>query len=163
MDPFETWLAGRGPAPARVRVALAFGALLLGWLAGSAMSWWIEGLTAGGSGWADVLAFDVIIGLFALGAWLVSVLPLALFGNHDRWFFRPVAAPAVGAVCGVVLLLLEIWIFFGDPPWQIVRGGMDSGAVYLMTVAGVLGGVLWLAYTSWMHHRRRRRTRSVAG
>lgn len=153
-DPFEQWLTGRGPAPPRTRVSLAFGALLVGWLAGSAVTWLVEASSRGRPAVGDTLLFDLLIGLFAAGAWVVSVLPLALFGNHDSWFFRPVTAPVVGAVCGVALLLLEIWIFFGDPPSRALRGGVASGAGYLSTVGAVVGAVAWTAYTAWMHRKR---------
>lgn len=154
VDPFEEWLADRGPVRPPLRVAVAFGALLVGWIAGCVVVLGVEGFLVAGSDLDDVLGFALLIGAFAGGAWLVSVLPLALFGNHDGWFFRPAYAPLVGAACGVALLLLEIWVFFGDPPWGVVRGRIDFGAVYLLVVAAVVGGALWTSYTAWMRRRR---------
>lgn len=155
-DPFDAWLASRGPARPRARVTAAFRALVVGWLAGSAVTWLVEASTGGRAGWGDTLLFDLFIGLFAGGGWLLSVLPFALFASHDSWLFRPVTAPLVGAACGVALLLLEIWVFFDDPPWRMVRGGVDSGAVYLLTVGAVVGAVLWSTYTGWAERRRER-------
>ena len=154
VDPFEEWLAARGPVRPPLRVAVALGALLVGWIAGCVLVAGVEGLLVAGSDLDDVLGFALLIGAFAGGAWLVSVLPLALFGNHEGRFFRPASAPLVGAGCGTALLLLELWVFFGDPPWAVFRGGIDFGAAYLLTVAAVVGAALWTAYTLWMHRRR---------
>ncbi len=112
------------PVPPRpTRAALAFGALWVGWICGSLVTWGVELMVSGPTRWGDILLFDAIIGGFAAGAWAVSVLPLALFGTQRGWFFHVVPAPLIGAVCGVALLVLEYWIFFDVSPGDLVEGG----------------------------------------
>lgn len=130
------------------RGLLAIGALLAGWLAGSLAVFALEGLLVEGRyGIPDMLWFTALIGLFAGAAWLVSALPLALFADHRRWFFRPGLAPLVGAGAGALLLLLETWIFFGVPPWSYLHSP-GFGDVYLLGIALLIGGVAWTVYTS---------------
>lgn len=148
-------MTGPGDLPDRRRRAtLAFGALLGGWLAACAVTWAMEG-SGGGPRWADVFWFDMIIGGFALIAWLVTVLPLALFANHRNWFFNPLLAPVIGATCAVILLLLQFWLFFDTAPWQVLQERRFS-EIYLLVLAAILGATLWTGYT-WrirvMRHR----------
>ena len=137
------------------RGLLAFGALAAGWAAGSLAVLAFEGLlVAGGTRIPDMLWFTALIGLFAGLAWLVSVLPLALFADHRRWFFRPALAPVVGAGSAALLLLLESWIFFGITPWDYILAPR-AGDLYLLVVALLIGAVTWTVYTVGVRSWRR--------
>lgn len=128
----------------------ALGAALGGWLVGAAVVIAFETLLVAGpvNSEAD-LFFILFLGLFAGLGWAVSVLPLAMFGNHEHWFFSPRAAPLVGAACGVLLLALELRVFFGEAPWPFRGGAVDPQAVYPLTVAGIVGATTWSLYT-WL-------------
>lgn len=141
---------------ALTRVAVAFASLVLGWLAATIAVFAFERLLVqgGGSSTGDILVFVLFIGFCAGGAWVVSVLPLVLFVDHRRAPFRPVAAPAIGAGCGVVLLAVESWLFFDTPPWEVPADGIDFSEAYLFGLAAVVGAVTWTAYTMWAARRR---------
>ena len=145
-DPFGDWLAERGPHTPALRVGFSFLALVAGWIAAIATTLALE---AGMSTprWADVLLFDLIIGAVALAAWAVSVVPLAIYGDHGSAFFRPALAPVIGAVCGVALLLAAVWIM-GTPPARFL-GGDPAATWYFVAPAAVLGGTCWWIYTLW--------------
>jgi hypothetical protein len=153
----------RTPDPARL---IAIGALLAGWLAGSVAVFAFEGLLVEGMiRVPDMLWFTAIIGLFAAVGWLVSVLPIALLADHRHWFFRPAFAPFVGAASGAALLLLETWVFFGVAPWDYFSSPR-FGDAYLMTVALLVGAVVWTVYTAavrWWHPASRATTRAAQG
>jgi hypothetical protein len=139
-----------------IRVAAAFGSVVLGWIAAIFAVFAFERLLVqgGGSSTGDLLVFVLFIGFYAGAAWVVSVLPLVLFVDHRRWIFRPMAAPAVGAGCGMVLLALEQWLFFDTPPWEVPADGIDFSEAYLFALAAVVGAVTWTAYAVWAGRRR---------
>lgn len=137
------------------RGLLAFGALAAGWATGSVAVITVEGLLLEGVSRAgDMLWFTALIALFAGMAWLVSVLPVALFADHRRWFFRPAVAPIVGAVAAALLLLLESWILFGITPWRYFVSPRP-GDLYMMTIALLIGAVTWTVYTVGVRAWRR--------
>ena len=137
------------------RGLLAFVALLAGWLAGSVAVWAFEGLLVDNPlGIPGMLWFTALVGFFAGLAWLVSVLPVSLFADHRRWFFRPAAAPFVGAGCGALLLTIESWIFFGVPPWDY-PASPGFGDAYLLGIAVLIGAVAWTVYTLGVRAWRR--------
>jgi hypothetical protein len=154
---------GHPLAVARGRRALiALASLLVGWLVGSAVAFGFEGLMVGGrSDSTEMLTFALLIGLFAGGAWAVSVLPIALYAPPRGRFFSPVAAPVIGGVCGVLLLVLQVWIFFDPPPWELVSGGGNAGSVYLLILAGIVGATTWSVYTASIRRSMRRGARSA--
>lgn len=168
-DPPETaTTTGRDPAgrtlPAtHARVAIALGSCVVGWLCAGVVAFAFEHfLVQGGSaGSGDMFVFVLLIGLFAGGAWTVSVLPLVIFGDHGTWIFRPWTAPVVGASCGVFLLVLASWIVFGTSPWELVEGGLDFGETYLLALAGVIGAVTWVTYTVAVQLAGRRLERRI--
>lgn len=157
--------AGKAPAlpPAHVRVTVAFASGVLGWLLAGAASFAFDRflVQGGGSATGDMLVFVLLIGAFVAGAWTVSVLPLVLFGDHGSWIFRPLVAPLVGASCGVLLLVLENWVFFDFPPWQLIAGGLDFSEAYLLALAGVVGAVTWTIYTVAAQRASRRLERRM--
>lgn len=138
------------------RALLAFVALVLGWGVGGGIAFAFEGLMVGGrSDLREMSVFVMLMGLFALGGWAVSALPLALFGSQRGLLFAPFAAPAVGGVCGVALLAIEMWIFFDWPPRTLL--GADAGTIYLLTLGGLIGATTWWTYTSSLRRWTRRR------
>jgi hypothetical protein len=150
-----TAIAGStGGAPALpsapVRVTIAFVSGVLGWLLASAAAFAFDRfmIQGGGSAAGDMLLFVLLIGLSAGGAWIVSVLPLVVFGDHGSWLFRPMTAPLVGGSCGVLLLALENWIFFDFSPRQLVDGGLDVSEAYLFALAAIVGAGTWTAYNT---------------
>lgn len=123
-------------------------AALGGWLLGAAVVIAFDTLLVVGPANPDAnLFFILFLGLFAGLGWVVSVLPLAMFGNHEHWFFNPRTAPLVGAACGVLLLGVELRVFFGEAPWPFQGGAVDPQAAYPLTVAGIVGASMWSLYT----------------
>jgi hypothetical protein len=153
--PDPSFRTAQSPATRGIRCAAALGAALVGWLLGAIAVIGFDSLVdAGRSDPGSLLGFVLFIGIFTGLAWLGSVLPLALFGNHDSWFFRPLAAPFVGGACGVILLGLELQVFFGAPPWPFHGGRLDFGEVYLFALAAIIGAAIWAVYTGIIRRQR---------
>jgi hypothetical protein len=161
-DPFGEWLAARGPVPPRERFVAAVVAYVAGWGAGSAVAIG-EQIAWDTIGIGDASFFAALVAFFALLGWSASVVPLALYGNHDGWFFRPRLAPFIGAFSGLVILVLEMWLFFDSPPTRLLGGTVEFGDLYLLSIAAVTGSVTWWVYTAWMSRRARRRPEGDAG
>ena len=126
----------------------------------SAAALGFEGLAVGGGvDSMDMLLFVLLIGLFAGGGWAITVLPLVVLGDHGGWLFDPRFAPVVGAMCGVGLLVLEMWIFFDVAPWDSLTAGFDAGSAYLLILSGIVGATTWSVYTSRVRRQARPRAR----
>jgi len=141
----------RRPPTAR-KAACAALSLLVAWVV-VVLAWalwtrpWVVTTPALGTGWDDLGAMALLVGAFAAIGWVAVALPLITLGNHGGWFFRPLTAPLIGAVCGVAILLTEFAFFFDYPPWDMLADRGDVGVVSMVGVAALFGATLWWTYT----------------
>lgn len=56
-------------------------------------------------------------------------------------------APVIGAVCGMVLLLVAVWMM-GTPPGRFLSSDPASTS-YFLAPAAALGGTCWWIYALW--------------
>jgi len=139
------------------RAGWAAFSFLVAWLV-SGLAWvlfarpWI--VTPGiGTAWGDAAALLIFVAGFAAIGWVLVVLPLARYGDHDGWFFATRSAPLIGALCGIAILVLECAVFFQLPPWEMFGGSSGESTVVLVALAAVFGAVLWWTYTRAMRPR----------
>jgi len=132
-----------------VRLALAAGALVVGWAAGSLLYLLYYLAASGGIGvdYRDALYLVLWIGVFSGVAWALAVVPLVFAGDHRSRFFEPRRAPLVGAVCGFLALVVLFSGFFWIPPWTVLRGSEDLEYYIFFPVAAAVGAALWTFYT----------------
>ena len=132
-----------------VRLALAAGALVVGWAAGSLLYLLYYLAASGGTGvdYRDALYLVLWIGVFSGVAWALAVVPLVFAGDHRSRFFEPRRAPLVGAVCGFLALVVLFSGFFWIPPWTVLRGSEDLEYYIFFPVAAAVGAALWTFYT----------------
>lgn len=99
-------------------------------------------------GRGPTLAWDLLPIVWAVAAatWAVTVVPLALLGDHRSGFFRPSSAPAVGAACGALALLAAWSLWFLAPPWVFLLPPYQWDYLGAFPVAAVMGAVIWTVY-----------------
>jgi ABC-type dipeptide/oligopeptide/nickel transport system permease subunit len=138
-----------------IRLAVAAGALVVGWVAGSFLYLLYYLAASGGIAvdYRDALYVVLWIGVFSGVTWALAVIPLVFVGDHSSRFFDPRRAPLVGAVCGFLALVVLFSGFFAIPPWTVLRGSEDLEYYVFFPVAAVVGAALWTFYTRAVRRR----------
>ena len=95
-------------------------------------------------GWDDWHACLFMIGIFALPAWLLVVLPLHVLLPGSSRFWRPTISAGIGAASGAMLLTVY-FAFSGDAPFVLIVLFLPI-ALIVGVVTGLVGSALARCY-----------------
>ncbi|MDX1660430.1 MAG: hypothetical protein R3326_01455 [Gemmatimonadota bacterium] len=97
-------------------------------------------------GWHFLSILPMVWGV-AAGSWLVTVMPLALWGDHRWRIFDPPLAPLIGAFCGAAALLAFWSLWSLVPPWYLILPPWQWEYMGMYLIAAVVGAAIWTSYT----------------
>ena len=119
------------------RLALSLAAAALGWCAAVAVC--LLSIGREFSNWPTAIgALSFAVGLQVASAWLFAVLPLAVSGPAESPLLRRGWAALFGAVCGVILLFLQLVGLWGLP--------LTKEETVFFVAAALCGAVTWESY-----------------